>query len=154
MASVTPHPHLRIVGTDDPVAVARWARHRSARTAVSRETRAASANQSLDPADPRWVLAMRAYSQLQGSTLTPDRRERVLDTARRLGVRPFDANVIIAMVQDRARRGEPIASAAPTLDLLADPRMQQRRGAWRVWLLAITTAAALTFVIIRWIAGG
>ena len=77
----------------------------------------------------------------------------MLDTARRLGVRPCDANVIIAMVQDRARRGEPIASAAPTLDLLADPRKRPGRMIWSRWMLAIAVAASITFLIIRWIAG-
>lgn len=65
--------------------------------------------------DPRWILAARAYAQLQGAILTPERRDRVLRTARRLGVPVFDANLIIAAVQDRARRGQGPADAWETI---------------------------------------
>ena len=58
-----------------------------------------------DPTDPRWVLALRVAEQLQGPILPPDRRERLLRLARVLGLSVFDANLIIAIVQDQARRG-------------------------------------------------
>jgi hypothetical protein len=38
--------------------------------------------------------------------------------ATRLGIREFDAHLIVALVQDRARRGESIEGAAPTIALL------------------------------------
>ena len=132
-------PRLRLVGSDDPKAVTSW---RAARD-VADENRAAAGNPSLDPTDPRWVLAARTHSQLQGSTLTPERRARVLRTARQLGVRPFEASVIIAIVQDQARRGAPLAKAADTLTLLRDPRPRPTpRETWARWLAAGPTALA------------
>ncbi|MBL1218063.1 MAG: hypothetical protein D8M59_11275 [Planctomycetes bacterium] len=60
----------------------------------------------LDPNDPRWVLASRAVDELQGAALSPDRRHRLLRLAHRLGMRQFDACMVIAVVQDQARLGK------------------------------------------------
>ncbi len=141
-------PRLRLVGSDDLKSVTSW---RAARD-VADENRAAAGNPSLDPTDPRWVLAARTHSQLQGSTLTPERRARVLRTARQLGVRPFEANVIIAIVQDHARRGSPLAKAADTLTLLRDPRPRPTpRETWARWLAAAVTAFAANALLIWWL---
>lgn len=145
------HTHLRLVGTEDPDSMASWRTARRARQEVIRANRAA-ADTRLDPADPRWVLAVRAYSQLQGTTMTPERRDRVLRTAASLGVRPFDANVIIAIVQDRARRGTPLAEAEPTLRMLPEPT--RRRGTPDVmvrWCAALGCAALLTWLLATWL---
>ena len=141
-------PRLRLVGSDDPKVVTSW---RAARD-VADENRAAARNPSLDPTDPRWVLAARTHSQLQGSTLTPERRARVLRTARQLGVRPFEANVIIAIVQDHARRGAPLAKAADTLTLLRDPHPRPtQRETWARWLAAGLTALAANALLVWWL---
>ena len=128
---------------------------RARRDAVARENRAAAGNTKLSPTDPRWVLAVRAYSQLQGSALTPERRERVLETARLLGVRPFDANLIIAIAQDHARRGEPLTEAAPTLSILARPPENGGRTRWTGtafrWIAAVAAAITATVLLIRWL---
>ncbi len=55
--------------------------------------------------DPRWVLAVRCAEALQGAVLPPDKRQRLVDLGKRLGLTPFDANLVIAIVQDQARRG-------------------------------------------------
>ncbi len=139
---------LRLVGSDDPSAVRTWRAER----AIAEENRVAGRNLSLDPTDPRWVLAARAYSQLQGTTLTPERRQRVLRNAQQLGVRPFEANVIIAIVQDHARRSAPLAQAADTLSILRDPRSDtQRRSAWSRWIAATLTALAANAILIWWL---
>ena len=140
--------HLRLVGSDDPSAVRIW----RAKRAIAEENRAAGGNPSLDPTDPRWVLAARAHSQLQGTTLTPERRQRVLRNARQLGVRPFEANVIIAVVQDHARRSAPLTQAADTLSLLRDPRSDaQRPATWSRWIAAGLTALAANAILIWWL---
>lgn len=136
------HPHLRLVGGADPLQLAA--------DAVASENRAARANAGLDPADPRWVLATRAYAQLQGSTMTPDRRQRVMRTADQLGVRPFEANLIIAIVQDHARSGRVLADAAPTLQLLAEPE-PKRRSAWDRWIAALVLATLANLLLIWWL---
>ena len=141
-------PRLRLVGSRDPKVTATW---RAARD-VAAANRAASRNTELDPTDPRWVLAARTHTQLQGSTLTPERRDRLLTTARQLGVRPFEANVIIAIVQDHARRGESLSTAADTLKMLRDPRAERKsHPAWPRWVAAGITAFAANALLIWWL---
>src|SRR5579862_6688850 len=53
--------------------------------------------------DPRWVLAARTAAWLQGgraAILSPDRRRSIVAMAPALGLRPFDAALIIAIAQD------------------------------------------------------
>lgn len=79
---------------------------RAATRAVTRENRRAS---GLSPEDARNILALRIAELLQGgraAILTPERRARAIRISRLLGVRDFDAHLVIALVQDRARRGE------------------------------------------------
>jgi hypothetical protein len=64
---------------------------------------------TIAPTDPRWVLAARAALSLSGgraAILIPEKRRALDACARRLGLRPFDASLIIAIVQDAVRRGE------------------------------------------------
>ncbi len=153
--SAASQPHLKLVGRGDRDAAASWARDRAARESVVRENRAAAANRTLDPADVRWVLAVRTQSLLQGTALTPERRERVLRTAKHLGVRPFDANLIIAIVQDHARRGESLSGAAPTLAMVRDPGMaREKRSDWLRWAAVFATSVMATVLMIRWVLGG
>ncbi len=144
MSSIGAHPHLRLVGAPD-----------RAREAVKQENVAAAANPSLDPTDPRWVLAVRAYSQLQGTAMTPDRRERLIRNAGGMGVRPFDANMIIAIVQDHARRGNDLSDAASTVALLEPPPRRRSRdeGATLRWASAILTALVANIFLIWWLLG-
>ena len=70
---------------------------------------------ALERTDARWVMAARVASLLDGgqaAILTPERREMALRAGNRLGLRPFDAALIIAAVQDAARWGEPALSHA------------------------------------------
>lgn len=67
-----------------------------------------------DPADPRWVFAVRVAQQLDGgraAILCFEKRKRLHHTAKRLGLRPFDAGLVIAIVQDAARTGRPLGPA-------------------------------------------
>lgn len=121
---------------------------------VATENRRAATNPELRPTDPRWVLAARAYSQLQGTTLTPERRRRVLKIANQLGVRPFDASVIIAIVQDHARTGRALSDAGPTLQLLHEPNSTQSSPYTMRWMAALTAAAAINFLLIWWVLSG
>lgn len=57
--------------------------------------------------DPRWVLAVRTSEQLQGTILTPEARHRLMRLGKVLGLNPFDTSLVIAIVQDQARRGTP-----------------------------------------------
>lgn len=82
--------------------------------------------------------------------MTPQRRERVLKTAKQLGVRVFDASLIIAIAQDHARRGEGLASAQPMLRMI--PAQDARpRSAWVTWAGAFALAAAGAAIMIWWL---
>lgn len=92
MGAIQSTAHLRLVRADDPP-----------RAAVVRRPRA-----RLEATDARWVLAVRAREALEGgraAVLPPERRARLNDLGRRLGLRPFDVSLIIAIVQDEARTG-------------------------------------------------
>ena len=144
---------LRLVGHDEDRQA--WREREDARSNVARAN-VAAARTSLDPTDPRWVLAVRTQTHLEGSVLRPEARERVLRTAKTLGIRPFDANVIIALVQDRARRGESLGAVAPALEMLADPKELRKRGpgaeAWRL-ATAVLGGIVGTMLLIRWLLG-
>ncbi|MFA9479801.1 hypothetical protein ACERK3_16055 [Phycisphaerales bacterium AB-hyl4] len=55
--------------------------------------------------DPRWVLAVRVSEKLEGTLLRPEHREQLVRLGRMLGLSVFDCNLVIAIVQDQARRG-------------------------------------------------
>ena len=79
---------------------------RAATRDIARENRRAA---SLSQSEAREILTLRVTELLQGgraAILTPERRSRAIRIARMLGVRDFDAHLVIAVVQDRARRGE------------------------------------------------
>ncbi len=151
MSAIRAHPHLRLVGVSE----ASDGTAQRARQSVTRENQAAAANTGLDPTDPRWVLAVRAYSQLQGSALTPTRRQQLIKTAGTTGVRRFDANLIIAIVQDHARRGKQLGDAAGTVALLEPPAAHRDRDeqAMLRWAMAILTAVVANIFLIWWITG-
>ncbi|GEM_PF-1564818 len=161
-----PNPRgLRLVGADQSdrsselegrLAGARRARQSpslEARRGIAKSNLEAASDRSLDPRDPRWLVAIETAAQLEGSVLTFERRRKVLAFANRLGVRAFDANLIVAAIQDRARRGEPISDAAPIVSMTARPHIQRllwRNVAWSVaWIVAIGAHAALATWILR-----
>lgn len=154
MSSAASQPQLRLVGTTrSDLAIVRE-QERRARRAVAAENLVAAHQPTLDPTDPRWVLAARAQGMLEGTALPADRRERVLRLAQRIGVRPFDANLIIAIVQDRARRGETIADAAPTIALIPEPEVR-RSDRWTLarWAGAVAAAVLANAMLIWWLIG-
>lgn len=72
---------------------------------VARENLLASA---LPSTDVRWILATKAAEAIEGgraALLRPEARKRLLSQARSMGLRPFDANLVLAIVQDQARIG-------------------------------------------------
>ena len=114
-------PRLRLVGAEPTVgSPSRKAgkpvtRRETTVTAAVKQKRAASpATQRklgsigkpiTGPSDPRWVLAVRTAEDMEGSVLSPERRDRLVRIGRMMGLTAFDANIIIAIVQDQARRG-------------------------------------------------
>jgi hypothetical protein len=76
-----------------------------------------------------------------------------MQTARRLGVGAFDANLIIALVQDRARRGLPLADAAATLALMPAPQRHSGVPYWLRFVAALACATVATAFLIWWLSG-
>jgi len=125
---------------------------RAAARAITRENRRAAA---LSPSEAREMLTMRVSELLQGgraAILTPERRARAIRIARMLGVRDFDAHLVIAVVQDRARRGEIDLGASGSAD--ADARypfgMNSTVAALQ-FAAAVLLAAALVLGAVNWL---
>ncbi len=152
MSEVDSQPNLRLVRCDDwPVAAASSAA-RQAPVRLLAESRDANHKPPLEPTDPRWILAARAYSQLEDQTLTFQHRERLLRMGRQLGVRPSDVNMIIAIVQDHARRGIDLSEAVEVIALLKQPAAGASAGwIWARWAAAIATALVANALLIWWL---
>lgn len=108
-----------------------------------------SAAAPLEAGDARWVFTVRVAGAIEGeraAVLTPEKRERLLKLARLLGLRAFDAALIIAIVQDSARCGlSPLGQT--TAERVAMVRMPQSAAAdrdepWR-WFIRSAWVSAL-----------
>jgi len=166
-------PNLRLVGLGDQLEHSTWSQQQRARLEVVKENRIAAHGSAaaIDPRDPRWRLAMQTQAQLEGSVLAPERRDRLMQNARQLGLRPFEANLIIAIVQDKARQdlghkayAQHNASAAPMalkkpLSLPVQdevPQASPRTGkaiAWECLRLgaALSASGLVAIALARWI---
>lgn len=153
-------PTLRLVNDADPSPGALLP-ERDERTA--RRTRAVEAeNRSaaeLTTDDARVIFATEVAHQLQGglvALLTPERRHRLMHRAGGLGLRPFDANLIIAIVQDRARGGEFESDASADLRLgmirpAGDAPRPGRTPVWMMILSAVALAGAMFAALVLWL---
>ncbi|MFG0313404.1 MAG: hypothetical protein ACF8LL_04370 [Phycisphaerales bacterium] len=134
------HPALRLVNV--PVDEG----ERTSRVSnVSRENIAAAA---LTTSDARWAIAAAAANAVEGGTaaiIRPERRQHLIKLATSLGLRPFDANLIIAIVQDAARSGQgPLgAHVIDRLAMIREPRHERDKAAARAALFSLLTAMAL-----------
>jgi hypothetical protein len=149
-------PSLRLVHAPDakqqPPLPSRDAVAR-ARRQVAAENHAAS---GLSTDDARWAFAVTVSQALQGGrtgALPPVSRDRLLSMATRMGLRPFDANLVIAIVQDGARSGEGALGApvAGRLMLVRPPSAQERPSIWPLVALASALGAALCAALVRWV---
>lgn len=150
------HAGLRLAPGQDAAPLPPRASRNDPRIQVALENRAA-AELTLD--DARWALAARTADMLEGgraAVLPPEKRQRLTRMATHLGLRPFDANLVIAIVQDGARCGEGAlgSGVAARLQLVQPP--QPRTGAFggpNGWLMLVTLgmAAGMLLLLIGWI---
>ena len=128
----------------------------SARRRVALENRLASTAPGLDPKAPHLAFAGRVANALEGVVLPPERREELLRFARLAGLREFDASLVIAVMQDRARRGESIDDITGPLDVLAAGRAPVLRQGFQAvrFGLAAGLAIGLATLAVRWLVGG
>lgn len=73
-----------------------------------RDPSSASARNFIPQADPDAYRSLldRIDEVREGAIVGSDARARIMHEATLLGIRPFDASMMIALAQDRARRGE------------------------------------------------
>jgi hypothetical protein len=104
--------------------------------------------------DPRWMLATRTASELDGEILRPERRDELVHFGKSLGLTPFDANLIIAIVQDQARRGCPpdhcpaAAESQLAIVTLPQPKPFNRRMLHIAWF--VTALLAFEVFFFKW----
>lgn len=108
--------------------------------------------------DLRWVFATRVATKLEGGRagiLRPEVREKLLSQGQSMGLRPFDANLVIAIVQDAARTGDHPLSADVTgrLRLIRDPNVSSKAPIWPLICSAVALGAAVFFVLKTWLGG-
>lgn len=148
-----PHPDPNPIPADHTVnrAVNAMAR---ARQRIALENRLA-ADTAFEEHSPHWQLANETAKALEGEILRPEHRKALATRAHHLGVRPFDANLVFALVQDRARRGESIAGAAAPLALLAEQPARRPFDAVPLVMLAAATGIAVgaAVFLVRWLVG-
>lgn len=125
--------------------------------AVVRENRLAA---RLDADDARLMFAQRVSEVLDGgeaAILTPENRRRALRMARLLGMRPFDASLVVAIVQDNARRGVPATMLSRDARLvMVAPSGAGREAAQRVFVrawvaCALAGAGAVFGALVMWV---
>lgn len=120
---------------------------------IALENRLAAGTSALDPPSPYLSLASRVQTRLQGCILSPESRESILDDADRLGIREFDAHLVMAVMQDRARRDEPMDDIIGVLDVLSHGSQRPVRSNAR-WILGGATiglAIGLATLMVRWL---
>lgn len=154
--SAAVHPVLRLANADRPVATAVMPRRHTSASAAARMT--AVFHPQISDIDARWVLAVRAAGLLQGgraALLIPEHRRLLLVLAARMGLRPFDASLIIAIVQDAARSGLEPLGAQTENRLLMVPSARSASSpeprATRLIALSTCLAGALFAGLLGWI---
>ncbi len=126
---------------------------------VARENRRSV---TLSALDPRWVLAVQVKRALDGgraAVLAPEARERLLGLGARLGLRPFDTSLVIAVVQDGARQGDdPLApDVVARLELVGGGRVMpdvlrarsRKTPLWVLLVCASVMGSLLTLVVLH-----
>jgi hypothetical protein len=153
MRTHPPIPHvLRLVNTVDdrqqrvsPRTIA----PRRATRAVERENRSAAV---LPADDARRIFGDHVARSLEGgraAILRPDRRRLLVSRAATLGLRPFDANLIIAIVQDGARRGD--STSGQPLVRMVKPVRTRAAGVYGPACAAVLLATVLLAALMWWV---
>jgi len=104
--------------------------------------------------DPRWVLAVRTAEKLQGEILAPEHREQLLRLGKLQGLSPFASSLIIAIVQDQARRGYASeycpTAGEPQLRMISPPHSDPRHRKAMHAALIVAALLAGELVALHW----
>lgn len=145
---LTRRPTLRLV-QDLP---RRGAVGRTARPDVARENLEAA---GLRVEDVRTAFAADVSRALDGgraAILAPERRRRLVGAAVARGLRAFDANLVIAIVQDAAREGDSLGASRVTGRLSLVREGDGERRGWPLVMMGAVgvLAGALLIALIAW----
>lgn len=142
-----PGPILKLVGDTAPLRPASNVRHGE----VARENHVASIAMN----DARWLFATSVAANLEGgrvAMLRPTRRSGLLVRAEELGLRPFDANLVIAIVQDAARDGRALSRETQER-LVMVPAASARNSVAPHFLAAASISLVMLYGLMHWITG-
>jgi hypothetical protein len=144
---------LRLAGTQ---AAARRALSVPVSRALAPTASSIPERETLAAQDPRWVFAVRVSARLQGGAaaiLAPEDREILVGLARRLGLRPFDASLIIAVVQDAARSGlDPLGVATEDgVSMIRPASAGEALSVRGVMVWSVVLAAAMFAGMVMWV---
>ncbi len=112
----------------------------------------AGANADLDAlaTDVRFRFASHVARQLEGgkaAILRPERRDVLVAGAVRDGILPFDANLVIALVQDAARRGDLVTPATIDAPVNADGAAIGYNEGIRAYLMAVVSSMRIASML-------
>lgn len=135
---------------------------RVARTEVASEMHQAA---GLAPGDVRALVYRAAAESIEGGAaaiLRPEKRRAIVDLATSKGLRPFDANLVIAIAQDEARRGEGVRSASSSnatetpamLGAIPPVRPVREWTVGRILAIALGLAIAMLGGFVSWMRQG
>ncbi len=103
--------------------------------------------------DARLIFASAVARSLEGgraAILPPERRRTLVAAGVEMGLRPFDANLVIAIVQEGTRTGESISlSARERLALLGDPLPARKQPSYLLltfWSVLLGVAGVLALI--------
>ena len=152
------HPNLELQNEGGDVD---WSLHRAmdqldeTRSRVALENRLAADSRELLPDSPHLSLANQVASRLQGTMLAPEDRAVLVDEARRMGIREFDSHLVMAVVQDRARRGEGMEDLRGPLSMFPKTPPSTLTNHLRIVIAAVGLGLAIgtATLFIRWLTG-
>jgi len=143
---------LRLVGGSEDRAPAPRPDRGGRRAAIARENISAAA---LDLEDARLVFALRVADRLdagRAAVLTPEKRSRLMKLSARMGLEPFDASLVIAIVQDAARRGEATGDPLTTGRLkLVKPAARRTDAELLMFAASVILAAIAIVFAVSWL---
>ena len=95
----------------------------------------------------------------EGALIGSDARAQIMHDADALGIRPFEASMMIALAQDRARRGESNTNIPRLLQARSTPHRESAAttaGHWPdalTWIGVAATGLLITGFIAQWFTG-
>jgi len=136
-------------------------------TPAGRSTAGRLATEGLAASDARWDLAKLAAFEIAGTGtgsggLSASGRTRLLARAKALGLRVFDASLVLAVMQDAARRGEGALSPevqsrllliGPARGIEPDRDTNARAKVVLIASWSVVLGLAAAFGVVKWLVG-